>query len=252
MQNIVRKDVLFMDFDGVICDSFQECLESAYEVYFSLNRGGYRSSIDGDVVRRGAEIRPFVLSGEDFYYIPYAIENGYEISSQIEFDALKERMKSYHSQISREFYRIRDYKKLNDTSAWLSANKLYDGMKKYLPTLIEEWDFYIVTTKDDSSVIKILSYNDIHLCHSRIKGKRVGKSKNAIINEILELSGKNKAYFIDDSIQNLTSIRNDGVECFLAEWGYIDRSSINMSGATRFKMLTLNQFFDLFLQGVEA
>lgn len=252
MGNNVRKDVLFMDFDGVICDSFQECLESAYEVYFNLNAGSRRSKIDEDVVRKGAEIRPFVLSGEEFYYIPYAIENGYQISNQFEFDALKKSMKSDHDRISKEFYRIRDYKKLNETSAWLSANKLYQGMKYHLPALIEHWDFYIVTTKDESSVVRILTYNDIRLCQSRIKGKRVGKSKNTIINEILKVSGKDKGYFIDDSIQNLGSIRNDNVECFLAEWGYVDRSSISLSGATHFQILSLNQFFDRFLQGVEA
>ena len=97
-----------------------------------------------------------------------------------------------------------------------------------------------------------MTYNDIRLCQSRIKGKRVGKSKNTIINEILKVSGKDKGYFIDDSIQNLGSIRNDNVECFLAEWGYVDRSSISLSGATHFQILSLNQFFDRFLQGVEA
>ena len=78
--------LLVLDFDGVICDSVEECFVSSWTAYHGLHRGAPRSEAPDQARASFRAMRPFVRSGEDFVLIQELIATGSAVSSQAEFD----------------------------------------------------------------------------------------------------------------------------------------------------------------------
>ena len=82
------RGVVLLDFDGVICDSVDECLVTSFHAYYDLQ--GNPAPASGPAARREsfARLRPFIHIGEDYLLIHELIDRGIDIADQREFDAL--------------------------------------------------------------------------------------------------------------------------------------------------------------------
>ena len=81
--------LVFLDFDGVICDSLPECYTVSLAAYYGLFR---KSEVPKDasgatetVFRR---FRPYIRRGGDYLFIQMAIHQGIRLESQEDFDSL--------------------------------------------------------------------------------------------------------------------------------------------------------------------
>ena len=61
----VMPTLVFLDFDGVICDSALECLVSSWEAYFRDHGRDAPKAVPVDLKERFLALRPYVRSGED-------------------------------------------------------------------------------------------------------------------------------------------------------------------------------------------
>ena len=97
----MRERALILDFDGVICDSIDECFISSWTAYFTLYLGRQPAYMPIGLRRDFARLRPLIRGGEDFMLIQEILEQGGTASRQPEFDAFaraagRGKMKLFH------------------------------------------------------------------------------------------------------------------------------------------------------------
>ena len=231
------KPQIFLDFDGVICDSVDECFVSSWLAY-AMHRDKEPTSISLSEYHLFRDYRPFIRGGADYLLLQHCIAKGIHLSNQDEFDAQVEiigdaGIDEFHSQ----FYSIRSNLLENDRAYWLKLNTIYPGVRQPLKSLAPH--AWILTTKEVSFAHEIISSKGFEWALDRIicSGK---ERKVEIIEQIL---GENDtAVFIDDQIDHFTGSIDPRISCYLAAWGYVRPDWL--SGNT--EVLTENGFAELF------
>ena len=79
---------LVLDFDGVICDSIDECFASSWIAYFDLYLQRHPAYMPVSLRRDFARLRPLVRGGADFMLIQEILDKGENVTRQSEFDAI--------------------------------------------------------------------------------------------------------------------------------------------------------------------
>ena len=81
---------LALDFDGVICDSQDECFHTAGVTFESIYLKGLSlGNFVSDNIQKLRELRHLAYSGEDFFFILFAIFNSHKIKSYEDLSNLK-------------------------------------------------------------------------------------------------------------------------------------------------------------------
>ena len=215
--------LVFLDFDGVICDSLLECLVSSWEAYFRLYLRKTPFSVDVCLLRQFSLLRPYVRSGEDFVLVQELIAAGTPIHSQEAFDReLEQRGKERISLYRELFYSARSEMLESRQGYWMALNKIYPHVSKLLPRWAKNPCLYILSTKEPSYILAILGSVGIRFDPQRILScDRSGKAQT--IMRTLARSGMSRAVFIDDQIDYLVGkgLRDGPITGFLASWGYV-------------------------------
>jgi phosphoglycolate phosphatase-like HAD superfamily hydrolase len=219
--------LLALDFDGVICDSMDECL---YVSYFAYK--GVSDVVDINLSRipisRQIEFRKYrylVGPGHHYYYLWKAIhERGSNNSKSFEqhFIEIVDMEDHKADAFATEFYQMRKLLRKHDQKKWIQLNQLYDQPKKALSIKGNTNNVVIVTSKDRESVHDILKENDIDIKREEIYGREFSVDKNEIFQALsvereVDLSNIS---FVDDNIENLVNAKSIGIMSYLAVWGY--------------------------------
>ena len=141
------RGVVLLDFDGVICDSVDECLVTSFRAYYDLQ--GNPAPASGPVARREsfARLRPFIHIGEDYLLIHELIDRGIEIPGQKEFDIHVQAAGRAKMMRFRElFYSARAEVMARDRNAWLDMNRIYPRARDALRAAAGK-PVYILSTK---------------------------------------------------------------------------------------------------------
>ncbi len=212
----MRKTRIFLDFDGVICDSVIECFVSSWLAY-SDYRDREPSHISLSDYFSFRNYRPFVRGGADYLLLQRCIDTGVRLSTQAAFDAEallvgEDGMDEFH----RQFYDVRRQLLENDRSYWLRLNRIYPGVLEPLKAVAPE--AWILTTKEAGFAHEILTSKGIDWNLDKIicSGK---ERKVRIIERIL--SKNETAVFIDDQIDHFSAPVDPRISCYLAAWGYV-------------------------------
>jgi phosphoglycolate phosphatase-like HAD superfamily hydrolase len=221
----VKKDnsLLCLDFDGVICDSINECLVSSWISYYKNIKEYYPIQVTADMRILFSRLRPFIRSGPDYVLIQKLIDMGCEVRNQHEFDRHLEKAGKdtirYYGEI---FYRAREELLRQDRDYWMALNPLYKHMIEPLRLNAENEKLIIVSTKRQDFILEILGFNRIDFSPERVYLADT-KAKIVIVEEVRRASGFMQAVFIDDQIDHLLPNRNKSIMPALASWGYIKR-----------------------------
>ncbi|NNM53804.1 MAG: hypothetical protein HKM05_03680 [Spirochaetales bacterium] len=203
---------LFLDFDGVICDSLPEC----YQTSSLLLPGVPGENTDESYARRFREGRVYIRSGEDYVALHKMLREGHDPQSQQEFDAVLKAMG--HDTMSRykqELYSLRERLLRDDPETWLSWNPLYEGMTESLNLVRGDPLVWILSTKKAEFIEAILHHHGVSWPLERIRYTD-GRSKLSWINTI---AGHSPSLLIDDQIDHL-DFTHPTCSCRLALWGY--------------------------------
>ncbi len=219
----------FIDLDGVLIDSIDECWLVATTAYFGFV---HSSSLIKNFFykHRGLVGPPY----QYFTLLDLIMNTSLDIngSTDDEISVQFKRLAKGYSQktkleIEKIFFETRvKFKK--DMKYWLSLHKLTE-YGEYLQNRPLE-NYFLITTKDRPSTNSLVShfglaFDDIY-CNEEINEKG---SKAAIIDSILENSKQfTSAVFVDDSVDHLELINNKLVNCYFADWGYGDRKSFEI------------------------
>ena len=214
--------LLVLDFDGVICDSVEECFVSSWEARFRLHGGEDPvPPPPAGGLAAFARMRPFVRNGEDFLVILEAVGRGIAVGSQAAFDALAEEIGPLVlADFKARFYDARERLLAEERGRWLRMNRVYPHARAALLAAAGAGlALRILSTKRPPYIIEILSANGVafppqHVCHTT--GPKV-----PVVRELLAASGCARAVFIDDQVDYLAGLDDPRIEGRLAAWGYV-------------------------------
>jgi len=219
------KGLVFLDFDGVICDSLSETLVSSWRGYYLLNNREEPKAVPVSLRGEFARLRPFVRSGEDFILIQECIAHGIPIHTQATFDEqLAQRGEQRVARFREAFYAARRDLLKNDRKFWIDLNRLYPHVEPRLQAWASSHACYILSTKRAEYIIEILESRGIHMDSDRVISCGAKQKKSTIL-RILDARECDRALFIDDQIDHLASewARDPRIAGCLASWGYVQK-----------------------------
>ena len=213
--------LLFLDFDGVICDSIDECLVSSWAAFHTLRGEKRPAAMDRSHRSRFARLRPFIRSGEDYVLIQGLIAEGVRIDSQQEFDRRlagvgPQGMESYKD----IFYQARAEILAEDRSWWLSLNRVYPHVLPVLRLLADLPAVYVMSTKKSAFIVEILAAAGVSIPVERVIYSG-SERKVLLVAAELDRLGASEAVLLDDQIDHLVGVIDPRVRVRLALWGYI-------------------------------
>ena len=205
------KRVLFLDFDGVICNSLDECFTSSWLAYFSDRP----LSIDLAGRRRFDSYRPFIRRGADYLVLQYCIDRSIALESQDDFDRVLAYLGEEQCDLYQEsFYDVRRRLLEESPGFWLSLNPLYPELAPYLVGFAR--NHWIITTKEVSFAHRILQYHRVDWNPDRIVCS--GKERKL---DIIARTVDAPALLVEDQIDHLLDNSYERIDVLLATWGYI-------------------------------
>lgn len=242
-----QKNILALDFDGVIADSIHECLFSGYNAYAGLCAKPLVRSldeIDEDNMREARRLRNFIRSGEDYVYIQQIIHDQAAVLDQSMWDAFIAEHKDKHDAYLQAFYGVREKLSKDDPALWASMSPLFLGVKDMLASFTPKENLYIITTKRVDYVDLILDANGIQLIQENKIQSVPGKSKLQILQYIIAERSFNpkEMIFIDDQVDTLIKTLPSGVNCLLALWGYNNTDQVLRGTQAGIGSLELEEF----------
>jgi phosphoglycolate phosphatase-like HAD superfamily hydrolase len=220
--------ITFLDFDGVIVDSIEECYIVSKEAYYGHSLLNYPVDEYKDIFYRN---RGLVKPAYEYRALHRAIElymKGETRDVESEFkNQVSVNMTKNDLFFEKEFFYIRKLHRDQNFDAWISMNPLTEFGK-----VLENKDNLntcIVTTKNREATEDLLTYYNIGVLeiYANDEVKKAG-SKGNLLKEIMDIKKYTKAVFVDDSIEHLDTVIDDRISCYFADWGYGKNSDYNI------------------------
>ncbi len=226
--------LLVLDFDGVICDSVEECWRSSWTAYHELLLGRPPSDPPADPAAdarlRFRALRPYVRSGEDFVLIQQLVSRGASAGSQAEFDREWERPGAPARQRLKElYYQARTALFDRDPEAWLAMNRIFAHVPAALAGLSARVPLYVLSTKKPQFVSATLRANGLAVPEERVLYSEA-EPKLVTVERLMRELPAREAVFVEDQVDALRANRNPRIRTFLATWGYVQEEWLRDPG----------------------
>ncbi|MGA2975711.1 MAG: HAD family hydrolase [Spirochaetia bacterium] len=212
---------LVLDFDGVICDSVEECFVSSWTAYHILFRKEPAAEAPPAARHAFSRLRPFIRTGEDFVVIQDIIARGDAVSDQKGFDAAARRASADTRRLFRDlFYQARTTLLERDRQAWLGLNRIYPHMAAAFARMPRGAPVWILSTKKPRFVAEVLAANGISVREGHILASE-DEPKLSAVEGLREREGFPGAILVEDQIDAIKGNTNPRIRVFLATWGYV-------------------------------
>jgi len=213
--------LLVLDFDGVICDSIDECFVSSWIAYHTLYKKDPPPHVSVMLKKDFTRLRPFIRSGEDYVLIQEILRSDERVPDQAAFDALiRKAGPEKMGRFKELFTQARTDLLARDRRFWLSLNRIYPHMLAAFAHLPKKAPVRVLSTKEPEFIAEILEYAQIRIPRDRIL-RSPSDRKLPIVEELRSSEGCERAIFIDDQIDYLLGSMFPRIEAYLASWGYV-------------------------------
>lgn len=228
---------LALDFDGVICNSVEECLRTSLISWISLSKDlafaqAFRVLGDFDASARLRphfyRLRPWCSTGSDFVVLQALISQTpdperQELSGRnfAEYrDACPpDRIKAYRE----VFYRVRDFLCSSHVAWWMEGNNPYPWVEGNLQSLAFNSQVIILSTKKAGFISAILRTWGVEWPSGRIYEAGPGVAKVHVLQELYGVSRNYRGNWIlvDDFLPHLQEAQHlPFIRGIHAQWGY--------------------------------
>jgi phosphoglycolate phosphatase-like HAD superfamily hydrolase len=219
--------IVALDFDGVICDSFEECLRIAHGAYQRFERRdghcGGAEEVDREFEARFRRWRHLVRPAREYWALCDLVARGQELSPA-RFARARQRAESTGvlGRFEPVFFAERDQLRREQPERWASLHRLYPQFLAGWPDLRRRATVHVVTTKDRSAVEALDAALDIGLDHRLLWTRDEGLGKPAAIRAIAAAAHvpASAVCFVDDHPEHLLDVAPTGAQRFWAAWGY--------------------------------
>ena len=220
-----RYKFVVFDFDGVVCDSTNECMVTAWNAWERWNdRAGFRqdllefSQTEKDIFH---PLRPYVRGAGEYYTLMRVINSPTNsFKNQEEFDQLCKRWKNNVESFKKIFFKERKRLKNENISAWINLHEVFNDVIIVLQRLNDQKRLLIATLKDYDSVKLILDNNYINIDSENILDQSKISSKLEALDYFIQQKKilKKDICFIDDNITHLIDPLKESYNVFWAAW----------------------------------
>lgn len=217
-----------LDFDGVVCDSAVETAITGWKAASSIWQD-MPDTAPPAIVEQFREVRPIIETGYEAILIirlmylgksTEAIYANYAAKVQRMLDEIHLSV----DDLKQLFGETRDSWIAADRADWIAKNPLYPGVADKLRRMAAGHLWFVITTKQERFVSKILKANDIDLPGERIFGLERKMSKPAVLKGIKAQYPGQPIYFIEDRLPSLEGVKKTpelaDVKLYFALWGY--------------------------------
>jgi len=271
-----NNSLFLFDFDGVVCDSCDECTVSAWRTCKILNAIPTSDFFDTTqdtppqwLFGKMREIRPAIEVG---WQIPVLLsvflDQQAKQSSQApsnnnpqalsvpdvleRYEQLVEewliRYNLTEKDMIETFGRVRDDWIAQDMESWLEINTFYKGISQAINAC--DGETVLVTTKQQrfaTALVRHAGVTDASMPDDSIYGLGMYKSKADVIVDKMEQGGYTSAHFFEDRYPTIAKALNDdrleNVVFYLCSWGYVTEKELQLaSEEPRVQVLKLDDF----------
>jgi phosphoglycolate phosphatase-like HAD superfamily hydrolase len=210
-----------LDFDGVVIDSMNECLNTSYSALIHLKMSsGQRlpAKPSSEEISHFHLNRGLVRPSRNYYALwEWIREYPEQEFSLSEFELFANGFGEALSEFENIFHDFRSDELRQSPKTFVEKNPLYVGVKdiwKDLPRPL-----FIVSTKDQESISLILDSHNLSV--DGIYGRGSGP-KAQTIRRLAKLHDVKlqDSYFLDDNSQHAIEVQSIGTKSALATWGY--------------------------------
>ncbi|MDA7493388.1 hypothetical protein OAL12_00345 [Akkermansiaceae bacterium] len=225
--------VVALDFDGVVCDSINECLVTGYNAWGRLfgNEKRWATSYN-DVplaLRESFRVRRyFVRPAKHYGLLINELLHGRYPRDQISFDLLAKKTSLDLDAFESTFFECREELRRQDIRAWMDLHRLYPFNNEWFAKM-ESSSVHVVTTKDAQSVRELNRHFGLGFDETLIWDKDRTEDKSQAILQIAEIHqcDTKDIIFVDDHPDHLALVKeNTKAKCFWASWGYTPRDAV--------------------------
>jgi len=235
------QQILVFDFDGVISNSIHESFMTALNAYTKFvpdHSLPLEKPLEADMIfqfekehpeifKQFFQLMPMGNRAEDYLLILLLIdrkENG-KVTNQSEFDEFKKTVPiEIQEEFHRSFYQSRLSFRQQYPAVWIEMHKPFPGIVDAIRSLSRRFLLAIATSKDRTSVDILLQHYGLsdYFQPENILDKDFAKSKRL---HIIKFQKEHNIpftniHFIDDKVLHLVSVKDLGVNCYLAAWGF--------------------------------
>ncbi len=224
-----RTVIYALDFDGVICDSAVETGITGWKAARQLWHDMPSAFPPEELLDRFRLARPIIETGFEAILVMRMLFQGDELASILENFPKKKQLVLQQSNrdeasLKQLFGETRDGWIDAALSEWVAMNPLFPGVAEKLSVLDQQCVWYIVTTKQERFVSRILEANRIVLPAERIYGLDRNMNKQLVLQQLQEKHPEATLYFVEDRLPTLQNfLANDALQAirlFFADWGY--------------------------------
>ncbi len=238
-----RNELLFLDFDGVLCDSLPETLVSSWIAYHEHVLGDRPAAMPVDFRAGFSFLRPLIRSGEDYLLVQEIIDRGLTVADQAGFDRLlSEKGPGRMKEFKDFFYQARQDLLQKEPEYWFSLNPVFRPMQQALNSCRSKDRVYILSTKKSEFILKILKNNRMDFVSENVIDSGPA-DKAGCISRIMDDMSADKAYFIDDQLSHLQGVSDRRIRLYLAAWGYVMPQWL--TGSSEINVMTLDKAVEL-------
>lgn len=221
--------VIILDFDGVIADSIEECFIISYWAYQGIRDNDINIKMfnadNKEIKNLFKKFRFLVGPPSEYFFLMKSIYDYIEYQDNNFLPEYKKNKLYYHNEaqmFSERFFKIRESIQNKFLDIWLRLNPIYEGISQLIEYILSKHKLFIASTKDEESIKLIFKKNNLFVPFKNIFGRRFNINKEIQIREIIKRTNTKmkNCYFIDDKIEYLMKIKDYGINCFLASWGY--------------------------------
>ena len=216
--------VVVFDFDGVICDSTNECLVTSWNAWQLYNGKSPSRKVlldfSDEEILKFKQLRPRVRGAGEYLVLHYLIEKDIEISSNSEYEKYILMFKDNFSSYKKIFFECRNDLRSSDINKWLDLHTVFEDVINIIKDLNLNSYLYIATLKDGESVRLILKKYGIVVPSVNFYDQSDIKTKLEAL-ELIRASSKNShadIIFIDDNVTHLIEPYNQGYKVYHAAW----------------------------------
>ena len=222
---IQTRKLMVFDFDGVVCDSTNECLVTSWNAWEEWeSRSTFRENLDdfnSIEISFFYKVRPRVKGAGEYYIIRRAFIEGIEINDQETYDFLEEKWREFLNPFKNVFFIQREQLRRKNINNWIKLHYIYKDVIQVMKFFNSRNQLYIATLKDSQSIKIILKNQGLNISKEKLVDQSQIKSKLEALELIEQKTGysKSEIIFIDDNITHLIEPYTAGYDVFLTTWG---------------------------------
>ncbi|MDY7014298.1 MAG: HAD hydrolase-like protein [Cyanobacteriota bacterium] len=251
-------DLLALDFDGVLCDGLREYFQSSWRAYCQIWQS--QTPTPSETLEASfSKLRHVIETGWEMPVLLRALilgiseenilQNWSSISQQI---VTSEQLESKN--LAQTLDTLRDEWIQRDLEGWLKLHRFYPGVADKVRQILasRETEIFIITTKEGRFARQLLQQQGIEFPPDAIIGKESKRPKYETLRQIMEETGKERVWFVEDRLKTLRSLQQQAdlqtVRLYLADWGYnTEKERKSVQEDSSIQLLSLTRFSDNFI-----